>query len=394
MAAYDVTALDSIFSVSGVGVSVSTSRPCAVVQIDATHVVAAYTNDTSAAGQGGIRAFEINATTGVITALDSELNFGGDGFKQPCIALVDADHVIVFWNDDTTISNNGFAQIFSVNTSTWEITAEDSPYNFANIIGIAIELWGNPVTIDSEHVLFAWTNATTNVGYSQVFEVDNSTWEITALSTATIFDASRGTNSSLSQIDANHFILFYTGASTDGFTVVLEVSLSTWAVSLAGSALEFDTSDATEMSGTLINGTHAINFWRGVAGDGFTRAFSINTGTWAITGESTALEFDTSDGRFNSCLQVSEFYYINFWAGSGNDGFVRVFNVNSSSYAVTAVGTAALEFDTTEALGNKSCTMFIGRYVNIWSQSGIRMQAFDVEIPAIPYTPRIITLGI
>ena len=45
---------------------------------------------------------------------------------------------------------------------------------------------------------------------------------------------------------------------------------------------------------------------------------------YAITALGTALEFDGTQGQYNVCHEInSSKNYINFWSGSGNDGYVQ-----------------------------------------------------------------------
>jgi hypothetical protein len=59
--------------------------------------------------------------------------------------------------------------------------------------------------------------------------------------------------------------------------------MSTWAVTTANSALEFDTQNCYENSSIIIDSNHFLNFWRGTDGDSFAQVMAVNTSTWAVT---------------------------------------------------------------------------------------------------------------
>src|SRR3990167_8492014 len=62
---------------------------------------------------------------------------------------------------------------------------------------------------------------------------------------------------------------------------------------------------------------------------------------WDLTALSTALEYDTANGIEPSILRWSDTRVIGFWAGTGDlYGRVQGFDVNASTGAVTAIGSA------------------------------------------------------
>ena len=103
--------------------------------------------------------------------------------------------------------------------------------------------------------------------------------------------------------------------------------MADWAVTTANASLEFDTDRGFDNSCYAIDANHFINFWSGLDSDGYVQVFTVNTTTWAVTTASELLEFDVVNGTHNSCCQIDSNYFINFWAGSGDDGFVQVFTV-------------------------------------------------------------------
>ena len=373
MASYDVTALDSPLTLD---TATTPSRSCSVVKIDDTHVVIAYTGTDD---DGFIRAFSINATTGEMTALGTALEFDTGNAVNIAMCMINATQMMLFWKG---VDSDGFTQVFTVDTGTWAVTAESTPVEYQ---AVDVNHYGNPVLVDSTHVLHAWQDAASGDGFAQVFSVVAGA--VVPVLTPFEFDTADANSMALAEVDDTHYLLTYGGVGNDGFAVVLAVNAITFAVTAAGSAYEFDTLQGIWNTLAQVDSTHFVNFWCGDAADGFAQVLTVNTGTWAVTEEGTALEFDTADSTNNSCIALGSGYFINFWNDAGaTQGEVRVFNVDGS-FAVTAVGTSVVTFDATEALGNKSCLLTSDWVVNVWSVSNVlTAQVFEVEIPVVAET--------
>lgn len=162
-----------------------------------------------------------------------------------------------------------------------------------------------------------------------------ASYDITLKGTALEFDTTDCNSNSCYAIDSTHVINFWGGVLGDGFAQVFAVNTTTWAVTTAGAALEFDTQDGISNSCFIIDSNHFINFYRGLSGDGYVQTYTVNTTTWAITGNAN-LEFDTQNNDYNSCWQIDSNHFIDFWAGgTGTVGYAQVFIVNTTTWAVT-----------------------------------------------------------
>ena len=131
--------------------------------------------------------------------------------------------------------------------------------------------------------------------------------------------------------------------------------MATWDVTTAGVSLEFDTVNGTYNSCYQIDTNHFINFYAGSGDDGYVQVFEVNTTTWAVTTAAASLEFDMVNGTFNSCYQVDTNHFINFWYGVNLDGYVQVFTVElpvvttTTTAPVTTTTTAPVTTTTTAA---------------------------------------------
>jgi hypothetical protein len=76
---------------------------------------------------------------------------------------------------------------------------------------------------------------------------------------------------------------------------------------------------------------------------------------WNITTAGDAKEFETTLGQPQTKLiAIDTNHFLSVWTGSGSDGFVGVFTVNTSTWAVTTASTP-LEIDTQQLQGAASC---------------------------------------
>jgi hypothetical protein len=242
--------------------------------------------------------------------------------------------------------------------------------------------WGTHQLIDSDHFLTMWSGYNARM-YAQVLNVNSSTWAITTANSSLDFNTANinQTTCSSYKIDTNHFIVFHMSDGLDGYAQVLTVNTSTWAVTTASASLEFDTVIGYEPSNYKVDTNHLIVFWGGSGTDGFVQILEVNTTTWAISTSAASLEFDTQDCRWNSCSQIDSNHFVNFWTGNGDDGFVQVFEVNTSTWAVTTAS-ASLEFNTQSGLYNSCEKIDTSHFINVFlggSPSNAYAQVFAVN---------------
>jgi len=377
MAAYDVTT-------AGVSLNFDTQNNNynSCFKIDDTHIINFWMGENG--NDGYAQVFTINTSTWAVTTAAARLEFDTVNGENNGCTKIDDNHFINFWTGELA---DGFAQVFTVNTSTWAVTTAAARLEFdtVNYQGGSCHL------IDSNHVINFWQGNASD-GFAQVFTVNTSTWAVTTAATSLEFDTvgpslSDALGIKSCQIDDNHFITFWRGASDLGLTQTFTVNTSTWAVTTAAARLEFDSAGGGNWNSCFkIDDTHIINFWAEASGnDGFVQVFTVNTSTWAVTTAAARLEFDIVNGAFNSCYQVDSTHFINFWRGGSGDGFVQTFTINTSTWAVTTAA-AALEFDTQNNQANSCFQIDTNHFINFWSGGTGALgytQIFNVELPAV-----------
>lgn len=337
---------------------------------DSTHVVFAY---SGAANDGYIEVFAIDAN-GTITSPGTRFEFDTTQGNHVRMKQVDSTHYIVWWQGT---DGDGFAQVMTLNTGTWSFTAEGTPLEF----DIDTYTDGSAQQVDSNHFLLTWAGTGTD-GFAQIFTVNLTTWAVTVEGTALEFDTTRGDQNSLVQLTSTHYLNCYSSAGSDGFAQVLAVNTSTWAVTAVGTPFEFDADIAEHTSAVAISSTHVLIFWRGTATQiGQAMVVAINNSTWAVTAAGAKLTFESTllAAKSNSAFHLRDNIYINAWAGTDDDGFIQAFEVNLSTWAVSAYGDK-LEFDPVNGLNSHAFEVSDSRLINAWSGEAADgyIQAFDM----------------
>lgn len=197
----------------------------------------------------------------------------GDNLGSLTSAKVDDTHIILFYTDLNTLK--GYVSVLAVDANTGNTVTVGGPTEFES----ANNFNNSCIKIDDNHFLNAWRGEDDD-GFAQVFSVDLDTFEITAESSKYEFDTTNSKNFSLAQVDSDHVICFYTGNNdADGIATIFEINLSTWVVTEPGSPYTFASGvSAQNACVSLEDGTHFMNTWNGIA-----KTFEVNTGTWAIS---------------------------------------------------------------------------------------------------------------
>lgn len=306
-----------------------------VIKIDDTHALWVQQRTTGALY---FQVLAINTTTWAVTlAASSDPSLGGEPSAPVKVEQVDSTHFLVTWAES---SLDGFAQIFTVNTGTWAVTAEGSTLEFADSVTITdMDL----IMVSSDDAIVAYRNSAGGTSAANVLmlAVNTGTWAVTVPGSPFVYDASSGVGQgpSLVYFDSTHAIICYAGSGLDGFALALAFNTGTGGISAAGSAFEFDTAQGTWNSAQLVDSTHVINMWQGLAGDGYIQVLTVNTGTWAITANGTAVEFDATDCEATSLVKIDDDLYVGFWSRDGaNEGYVQAFGVELASATARSFG--------------------------------------------------------
>jgi hypothetical protein len=195
--------------------------------------------------------------------------------------------------------------------------------------------------IDSTHYLCTYA-ATDNHGQAVVLSVDTGTWAVALAAGIFEFDSTRGTFISSTQVDATHYLIAYSGTSTDGYSVILEVNTGTWAITAPAASFVFDAVTGLWTDVIQVDATHyLVGYSRNTGGSAWAIVLAVNTGTWAITAAGAATQVDSAS-RHVQMAQIDATHYLFVHEGPDADGFAFVLSVNTGTWAVAVEST--LEF--------------------------------------------------
>ena len=290
----------------------------------------------------------------------------------PVLTKINDSHILLIW---TGVGEDGFAQVMETDLATGGMIPIGTPLEFDVSLGLYLDC----AKIDDNNYLITWTGPGFD-GFAQVLRVNTTTYAVTTLGTPLEFETSNASFISLSQIDANHFTCFY-ASTTDSLATVLEVDLTTYAVTEPGATLTFEVGASLDTDSIpLGDGTRVLVVWQADS-LGKAQVFSVNLATWAITAIGTPFSFATN-GRYNSIASLGDGeHFLNCYGDNGSDGTAQVFNVDSSTYAVTAVGTPVV-YDPGNISNNSLGAMGDGEnFVNFWvdSSSDVYAQILNVD---------------
>lgn len=263
-----------------------------------------------------------------VTTAGSAIEFDTVNGTQGSSCLIDDAHFVLFYQG---ADSDGFAQVFTVNTSTWAVSTSSSAIEFDT----AFSVRNKSVAIDSNHFLNIWINASSNM-VAQVFTVNTSTWAVsTAASGTTIATLSSTEHSSL-PMDANHVLVLRKA----GLANIIEVNTSTWSVSTTIDDVDVSGIDTRETAQAKIDDTHALAVYGDASGNGYAQVLAVNTSTWAVSTTAGELNYITASGKQPLLLMIDSTHcFLASQNSSLYAGFAQVLEVNTSTWAVSTTAT-------------------------------------------------------
>lgn len=306
--------------------------------------------------------------------------------QSPALGKLDDSHYLYLYSDAT---GKAKAQVYEINLDTGVSTPIGSAIQFDTSCSYL-----NISQVDASHFILFWSGNTSK-GYTQIAEVDLGTWAVTMKGSPVQYEANIGGYNFSQKSDANHFVNVWTNGSNQSLAQVAEVNLGTWAVTMKSSPLLVAGFSNFHTSAIYSDGLHMITFWND-AGLGYAQVLAINNSTWAVTALSTKLTFDATAASYGSCASLGDDeHFILFWHGN-TGGYTQCFNANPSTFAVTALG-SPLVFDTNGSYshGNYNTCLAVGdgqHFNNIWqnrlsiTEAEMKSQIFSVNLSTFAVT--------
>ncbi len=229
----------------------------------------------------------------------------------------------------TAGNGHGMCRNFSLD----EVTGSVSP------IGTTVEFNSSPnaqntaVLLNSSTALNVWST-TSNTAYVAAFDVSGDT-----IVAGTPVNFQNGvTNFSMAVVNSSHAICF-SSVVASGHLLGTIFAVSTLTVTQPGATLDITTVSQQSSCVAVGDGTHFINFWSSTS-DSLVQCFSVNTSTWAITDIGTPLAFAANVGHEHNALSMGDgSHFVDIYKANFSQLAGQVIALNLSTYAVTAVGT-------------------------------------------------------
>lgn len=174
-------------------------------------------------------------------------------------------------------------------------------------------------------------------------------YDVTALSTPLQFDVTNAQSVSSVKVPGKDWIaVSWMQSTTLVYVQAFSINTGTGALTAIGSPLDIEagTVDDANLGTSIvaIDGSNLAVAWCGPDVDGFVRLISLDgSGNCATNG--SALEYSTADGLYPSMILWDSTHVLIAYQGASADGFAIVVSFNTGTGVMSNVGTA-FEFDT------------------------------------------------
>lgn len=212
-------------------------------------------------------------------------------------------------------------------------------------LGVSIPNVGNHITYSLAEAINGVT-PTVTVTTNSTGGGGGTTGHITGIIDTLDFDPSSGYLPEIIHVSGNIYAIVYQGASGDGFIRTVAIDSSGVIGNSYIDSLEFDTNDNKYCDIVHVSGNIYAIAYQGQGDDGFVKTVSISASGDIGNSVIGSMEFDTSNGREPSIIQVSFNVYAIAYRGQGNKGYLKTINIDGNGI----MGSGAiktLEFDAT-----------------------------------------------
>ena len=288
-------------------------------QVDDNHYLVVYSGGIE---RGWSTVLEVNTSTWAISTSSAAFRFEPtQSMEHSAISQIDDTHYLVAYLIDSNLFRS---RVLEVTTST--IATSSNSYFIGWDPG-AVSARPSLLKIDANHFLTAHHNSGDKCE-STVLEVNTSTWAISEPNSEIEVSASviqMDSGVALSQIDDNHYLAVY-----GHYSRTVEVNTSTWAISTPSAECAY-TSDGIDPAISQINDTHYLVAYEESGDDGWSRVLEVNASTWAISTSSSAFEFDGANGQTSAISQIDDTHYLVTYEGPDNDGWSTILEVGTGA---------------------------------------------------------------
>ena len=351
---------DGYETIEQLGATESFSTPVSnvkMVKITDTKVAVFW---TGADNDGFCQNFEVDTTSGVMTPLGTRLEFDTASASGIQAIRLTAERVLVAW---TGTGNDGFVQSFTVSGDT--IVANSSAFEFNATYGANITL----SRINDTRAVCFYSGPSDN-GIALVFAASGGA--VTIVGTPFTFDASglNFENSCAPLGDGQRFLNSYQGSS--GSVRMFEVNLTTWNVTALGTAITFDSFGSSAVWMPVGDGQRFVGVYKGATPTtGFwAKTYSVNLSTYNITQVGTGVRFKAGGGNDSTAVGMGNGeHFVAFYSVNIGDGYVQMLRMNPSTYDITMVGDTLGGYDFANTGYTSAVTMTPFKVAVFWGRT-------------------------
>jgi hypothetical protein len=182
------------------------------------------------------------------------------------------------------------------------------------------------VKVDATHFLCAY-HGRSSKGWACILTVDTGDWTISRGSEFE-YRINHGLGIALAKVDDTHYLCAYSGASLDGWAVILIVNPADWSVS-KGSDFEYDSTEGKNPALAQIDSKEFLCTYTGPDKDGWASILKINTGNWTITEESE-LKFETQKSLSQALVKIDDSHFLCAFRGKNQYGYSVILDTNGA----------------------------------------------------------------
>ena len=173
------------------------------------------------------------------------------------------------------------------------------------------------------------------------------------------------------------YLCAYTGPDSDGWAVILSVDTSTWAITINGTALEFDIEQGSTPALSQVTSANYLCAYTGPDDDGWATVLTVNTAAGTIV-KQTSLEFDMSRGLTPALCKIDDSTYLCAYEGQGRKGDVCILAVQIGSGTITK--TASFCYSRTQGEKPDLCKINDENYLCAYRCMGNKAAAVVLEV--------------
>jgi len=327
-----------------------------IVQVDSDTYALAYTGDGD---DGFITTFTISSNGSSITEV-ATLEHDTDNGKYNCIIQVDSDTYVLAYAGE---GNDGYIKTFTISSDGSTIT-EVASLEHDNVTGY----YNSIVQVDSDTYALAYASGDSWIGYLTTFTIPSDGSTITEVASLN-HDTGTSKNNSIVQVDSDTYVLAYTNSNNYGAIATFTIPSDGSTITEVASS-NHDTNNGTYNSLAQVDTDTYVLAYAGSGIDGYIKTFTISSNGSTIS-QVASLEHNTTDGGYNSIVQVDSDTYVLAYAGYGDDGFITTFTISADGSSITEV--EELEHDTDNGTYNSLVKIDSDTYALAYSGEGADM---------------------